>query len=178
MGDGPRLFEPNYRDAAIEASLVVGVTVLFLLPSWWEVIATLASLVLAQGGVPNLYAGTIQPVVYVRLQDGQVVGFSILLECSGFITVAIYGGISSLTMGFMRARLVYKLEWLFAGMAVGMAWNVARLVIVIATAYFLGLDAFGLMHFVLAPFVDFLWIVVVWTLGMSYLEPFHKGASE
>ncbi len=177
MQEGPRLLKPNIRDAIVEASLVVGITVLFLLPSWWELLANLAAIVLSQGGVPNLYTGTIEPVVYVRLQDGQLVGFSVLLECSGFITVAIYGGISSLTMGLMRARLAYKLEWLFAGMAVGMTWNVTRLVIVIATAYFFGLDAFGVMHFILAPFVDFLWIVVVWTLGMSYLEPFHKEAS-
>jgi exosortase/archaeosortase family protein len=177
MYEGDRLIRPNIRDAILEVSLVVGVTVLFLLPSWWELIAVLASLVLAQGGVPNLFASSAQPVIYVRLNDGQVIGFSILLECAGFITVAIYGIISALTMGLMRVRLAYKMQWLVAGMAIGTAWNVTRLVIVIAVAYFFGVDAFGLVHFVLAPFVDFLWIVVVWTLGMSYLEPFHRGAT-
>ncbi len=166
--------KPNLRDALLELALVITIIALLLLPGWWELIASVASALLASGGVPNAFASAAQPAIAIRTSSGDVAIFSVLLECSGFVTIGIYGGISALTTGLMRVRLAYKLQWLFAGMGIGLAWNVLRLVLIVSTAYWFGLDAFQLVHYALAPFVDFLWIVVVWTLAMSYLEPLHK----
>jgi hypothetical protein len=39
-----------------------------------------------------------------------------------------------------------------------------------------GLGAFEFVHFLFAPMVDFLWMVVVWSIGMSLMGRWAPGA--
>ncbi len=132
----------------------------------WDLTARIVSEILKIAGVSVDYVIPIR-VMYCRLSDGTVVGFEFLIECSGLITVGVFTLIAVFTVGLLGGSLWVKSVWLLAGVSVGLLWNVSRLALVVIAAYNFGLGAFSLIHYVLAPFIDFLWIVAVWSVGMS-----------
>ena len=108
--------------------------------------------------------------IFVRLLDGSSVGFKILIESSGLISVAIFCFIFVFTIGLLHGSLRTKITWLVLGIAVGLLWNVVRLAFTIGIAYRFGLGAFFLFHYLLSPSIDFIWIVSMWALAMSRLR--------
>ena len=108
--------------------------------------------------------------MYVRLMNGTLSCFNILLECSGLITVAIFSFISTLTIGLLKGSLLKKMVWFILSVTVGLFWNINRLVVVIIIAYRFGLSTFSFTHYFLGPFIDFVWVVSMWALGMSSMQ--------
>ncbi|HIE18424.1 TPA: exosortase/archaeosortase family protein, partial [Candidatus Bathyarchaeota archaeon] len=135
----------------------------------WDIIARAAVNLLEATGIQAAYVSRLF-LMYVRLLDGSVVGFQVLLECSGLITLLIFTFISSLTIGLLRGSLKIKIVWFLLSISVGFMWNLFRLASVIAVAYNFGIPAFWFVHYILAPTIEFVWIVSAWALGMSWLK--------
>lgn len=138
-------------------------------PYTWDLTARVATVILNFVGVWTSYAGSLSPL-YVRLMDGTVSCFHILLECSGLITVAVFCCIFTLTIGLLKGSLLGKIAWFILSVSVGLLWNINRLAIVIIIAYRFGLSTFSFVHYFLGPFIDFVWVVSMWSLGMSLVR--------
>jgi len=160
---------PMFSHAAIQLAFAF-VMALFLASGYaWDMIARAAAGILQAAGIQTAYVDKFF-LMYVRLLDGRVVGFQVLIECSGLVTLLIFTFISSLTIGLLRGSLKVKTIWFLLSVSVGFMWNLLRLVSVIAVAHSFGIQAFEFMHYVLGPTIDFVWIVSAWAVGMSLLR--------
>ena len=170
MASNPRMKErPRVSHAMIQLTLSF-ILAAFLASGYaWDMIARASARMLESVGIKVKYLSDLF-LMYVRLLDGSVVGFQILLECSGLITLLIFAFISSLTIGLLNGSLFVKTAWFIFSASIAFLWNLLRLASVIAIAYNFGLEAFRLAHFVLAPTIDFLWVVSLWALGMSLIR--------
>jgi len=165
----PSMEKPEFRHAAIQGSLAIAIAAFLATSYSWDLTAQTATSLLNLGGIKTNYASALF-LMYVRLLDGTVAGFQVLIECSGLITLAVFSFISTFTIGLLKGSLLVKLFWFAVSLAVGLAWNVSRLVFVVAVAYNFGISAFSFAHYVLSPSIDFVWIVSMWALGMSHLK--------
>lgn len=66
----------------------------------------------------------------------------------------------------LKGPLWCKVLWLGLGNLVGSAWNLTRFSLIDATAE---LVAFKFLQFLIGPAIDFLWMVPVWSVGLSVL---------
>jgi len=170
MASIPRMKErPRISHAMLQLTLSF-ILAAFLASGYaWDMIARASVRMLESVGIKVKYLSDLF-LMYVRLLDGSVVGFQVLLECSGLITLLIFAFISSLTIGLLNGNLFVKTAWFIFSASIAFLWNLLRLASVIAIAYNFGLEAFRLAHFVLAPTIDFLWVVSLWALGMSLIR--------
>ncbi len=157
------------RHAAILVCLAVILSLFLATGIAWDMTARASTSILEFSGIGTQYVGD-QYLMYVRLMDGSVVGFQIQLECSGLITLLVFTFVSAFTVGLLKGSLRNKLVWFLLSAGMGFVWNISRLAAVIAVAYNFGITAFSFVHFILAPSVDFLWIVSAWGIGMSWLK--------
>jgi len=160
---------PVYGHAIVQGVLAFFITIFLASPYAWDLTARATTTILNIIGVRTSYTTPLSPM-YVRLMDGTLSGFNILLECSGLITVAIFSFISSLTIGLLKGSLLKKMVWFILSVTVGLFWNVNRLVVVIIIACRFGLSTFSFTHYFLGPFIDFVWVVSMWALGMSSMQ--------
>jgi len=168
--DSPQEKEkPTFRHAIVLASLATIIALFLALGYAYDLTASTITTVLDLSGVHTDYVSP-QFLMYVKLLDGKLFGFQVQLECSGLITLLIFSFISALTIGLLKGDLKTKLIWFILSASIGFVWNLSRLAAVIAVAYNFGMEAFGFAHFVLAPMVDFIWVVSTWALGMSWLK--------
>jgi len=161
--------KPVLHHAAVQLSLALTFALLLVSGRAWDLIARICTMVLDYAGIQNEYVSPLY-LIYVRLLDGTVVGFEVLVECSGLISLLVFSFISAFTIGLLRGSLVAKLIWFILSLGAGFLWNLGRLISVIVVAYNFGLPAFSFVHYILAPAVDFVWIVSLWAVGMSWLK--------
>jgi len=165
----PAKEKPAIRHAVIQI-ILASIIALFLASGYaWDMMAKTSTSILVSAGIHATYVSPLY-LMYVRLLDGSVVGFQVLLECSGLITLLIFSFVSALTIGLLKGDLRMKLIWFLLSTFIGFTWNLSRLAAVIAVAYNFGMDAFTFIHYVLAPTIDFVWVVSAWALGMSWLK--------
>ncbi len=163
--------KPNFGAALAQGGLAAAFAILLALPYAWDLTAQVTHAILSVGGVPSvLVLAPNDPTLYVKAADGSITAFSILVECSGLVTVAIFGFLLAATMGLLQGPFWFKASWAAVGTAVGVFWNINRLVLSASTAHYVGMEAFRLIHYVFSPMVDFLWMVVVWSVGMSLMS--------
>lgn len=180
--------KPVFRHALIMGALAVTVGVFLFMKYSWDMVATSSYLILKFSGVDVSYSsykgpvawinfmtvsGTLAPIS-VKLPEGVVAQFYVLLECSGILTVGVFAAIATFTIGLLKGSLLRKIGWFILSIGVGLLWNLNRVTLAIFVAYNFGLQAFSLVHFLLAPFIDFVWVVSMWALGMSILRE-HGG---
>ncbi|MDH5437884.1 MAG: hypothetical protein OEX76_03170 [Candidatus Bathyarchaeota archaeon] len=109
---------------------------------------------------------------YLHMATGAVVAFSVYvllhgaLEDSTLVSIVIFNLLSVLLTFPLRGPLWCKILWLGLGSLVGLAWSLIRLSLVSLT---MGVGVFQLVYFAIGPAVDFMWIVPVWSLGLSSL---------
>lgn len=167
--------KPMFRHAVIQGSLALMVA-LFLASGYaWDLTARVSTMILNLAGIETKYVSQLF-LMYVRLLDETVAGFQVLIECSGLITLAVFSFISAFTIGLLRGPLKTKLIWFILSVGVSLVWNVNRLAFVIALAYNFGLQIFSFAHYVLAPSIDFIWVVSMWAIGMSWLRKNQEEA--
>jgi len=165
----PNKQKPAYRHATVQACLALIIAVFLASGYAWDLTARTTMKILDAAGIHTVYVAP-EFLIYVRLLDGTVVGFQVLLECSGLITLLVFTFISAFTIGLLNGSLKTKILWFGLSVLVGFVWNLSRLASVIAIAYSFGLAAFSFTHYVLAPTIDFVWVVSSWALGMSWLK--------
>ena len=162
--------QPRIGHALVLAAITGGFALSLAFPIAWVLTAQATHFILTLGGVPSLLVfAPNDPTIIVPTAEGEIAIFSVLVECSGLITVAIFGFILAATMGLLQGPLWFKGIWAVLGTAVGLFWNINRLVLIASSTYYIGLGAFEAVHFLFAPMVDFLWMVVVWSIGMSIM---------
>ncbi len=161
--------KPLFLHAAVILFLTI-VLALFVVSNYAvDLTADMTAKVLDFGGIQAIYLEQ-QSLIQVRLMDGVVVDFPITVEVSGFITLLVFSFIFAFTVGLLRGALVLKLAWFIAAIGLGYAWKIGQLVAVIAMAHDFGLNAFAFARYVLAPSTDFVLIVSLWALAMSWLK--------
>ena len=161
--------KPVFHHAAIQASLALAFASFLSSGQSWDLIARTCISILNFAGIQSSYVSPLY-LIYIRLLDGMVVGFEVLVECSGLITMLVFAFISCFTIGLLKGALTRKLIWFILSVAIGFVWNIGRLASVMAVAYYYGLPAFSFIHYIFAPTIDFIWIVSLWAVGMSWLN--------
>jgi len=89
-----------------------------------------------------------------------------ILEESALVSIMIFNLMFLLVTFPLKGPLWCKILWLGLGNLVGLVWNLIRLSLINATAE---LVAFRFLHFVIGPAIDFLWMVPIWSVGLSVL---------
>ncbi|MFQ6095801.1 MAG: exosortase/archaeosortase family protein [Candidatus Bathyarchaeia archaeon] len=159
--------KPAFTHALIHGALAV-CTALFLTSHYaWDLTARAAAGILNLAHVKTVYISPLSPM-QVKLMDGTLACFHVLLECSGLVTVAIFSFIFTFTIGLLKGSLLNKIVWFLLSIGIGVLWNINRLAFVIIVAYNFGLSTFSFTHYLVGPFIDFLWVVSMWSLGMSW----------
>lgn len=93
------------------------------------------------------------------------------LEGSTIVSIMIFSLLSVLLTFPLRGPLWCKMLWLGLGNLVGLAWSLVRLSLL---AFMSGAGVSQIVHFAIGPAVDFLWIVPVWSLGLSALASVER----
>lgn len=97
---------------------------------------------------------------------------------SGLLSIMIFGLLFvSLTFP-LRGALWCKVIWLLLGGFVGLAWNFVRWCLLLLIVYHVGVSAFNILDFLTGPVLDFLWIVPVWSIGLSVLVSVEKRSKQ
>ena len=81
----------------------------------------------------------------------------------------------------LKGSLLRKVFLLVSGNIVGLAWYLIQSSFQVASAYYLGGEAFKVVYVVIGPIIDLIWIVSVWSLGLSGLasaQRRNKGDKE
>jgi len=78
----------------------------------------------------------------------------------------------------LEGPLLRKILLLLSGNIVGLAWYLVQSSFGAASAYYLGVDAFKVIHVVMGPIVDSIWIVSVWSLGLSLLASTRRRSEK
>jgi len=114
---------------------------------------------------------------YLHMAAGAVVAFSVYplllgaLEGLTVVSIIVFNLLSVLLIFPLRGPLWCKMLWLGVGSLVGLAWNLVWLSLMSLTV---GAGVFQMVHFVFGPAVDFMWIVPVWSLGLSSLASVER----
>jgi exosortase/archaeosortase family protein len=109
------------------------------------------------------------PALAMRLLDETELLIVMTWQRSGFLSIMIFSLLFVLLTFPLKGPLWCKIAWLGLGNVVGLAWSLIRLFLLVVAAYYLGVGAFKVVDFVTGPAIDFLWIVPVWSLGLSLL---------
>ncbi|MFQ6086034.1 MAG: exosortase/archaeosortase family protein [Candidatus Bathyarchaeia archaeon] len=164
--------KPQVLHAIGQAAVAIPIMLFLLSPVSWEATAETVSWLLNWVGIGNGYANIMfrSPTIFIPVGPGKITGFAILTECSGLFATAVFAAITIPTIGLLRGPFWFKASWLLFGTGVGLFWNIGRLTIVLSIAAYFGMGAFSVAHYVLAPFIDFLWMLSIWALGISKLR--------
>jgi len=109
------------------------------------------------------------PAILMRLLDGTDFRIVMTWQRSGIISIMIFS-LMFITLTFpLKGLLWCKVAWLGLGNVVGLAWNVVRLSLMFVAIYYFGTPAFGVVDFITGPTLDFIWVVPVWSVGLSAL---------
>jgi len=120
--------------------------------------------------VPSSLASTLEgPTLILRLLDETDLCIVMTWQRSGLLSTMIFSSLFVLLTFPLRGPLWCKIIWLGLGNIVGLAWNLVRLLSMVIATYYLGAGAFKVVDFVTGPVIDFIWIVPVWSLGLSLL---------
>jgi len=161
--------KPVFRDALIMGLIAVAIGVFLILEYSWDMIASATYWILKSTGVDVTYTRPLM-LISLSLRDGTLVGFQVLMECSGIVTVGVFAAISTFTVGLLKGSILRKIGWFLLSIGLGLMWNINRVILAIFMAYNFGISAFSLVHYLLAPSIDFIWIVSLWALGMSLIK--------
>ncbi len=161
--------KPMFSHALALASLALAIALFLASGTAWNLTARVVTEIL---NASNIHVNYVDPLylMYVKVPDGKIVGFQVLVECSGLLTLVIFAFLSALTIGLLKGSLKYKIVWFCLSAGMGFAWNISRLAAVIIVAHTFGMAAFSFIHFVLAPTIDFVWVVSAWAIGMTWLN--------
>ena len=161
--------KPNLVHGFVLGLVAVLFSVFLITGDAWNLTARAAKSILDLANVNTYYFDSVT-TIFLRLLDGSNVGFQILAECSGLISVAAFSIIFIFTVGLLRGSLLTKAFWFIVSICVGLIWNISRLALALGVAYQFGIVTFFVFHYILSPSVDFIWVVSMWALAMSRLR--------
>lgn len=114
------------------------------------------------------------PVLILNLPSGTRFSVAMTWQRSGLLSIIVFSLLFVFLTFPLRGALWCKILWLFFGCFVGLAWNFIRWSFMVLATYHLGVSAFNLIDFLTGPVLDFLWVVPVWSVGLSMLVSTEK----
>ncbi len=88
---------------------------------------------------------------------------------SALISIALFNFLFVFLLFPLEGPLFRKVYLLVAGNGVGLAWYLIQSLFSAASVFYLGADTFKIITVVIGPIIDLIWIVSVWSLGLSVL---------
>jgi len=165
-GSPPRE-KPQFLHVIVGAG-VAALSYYLLLQSFQPFLAEATTQVLSLGRiVVEKHMGFEPPSMVLRLMNGSSLNLVITWQRCGLCSIIVFGLLFVLLVFPLRGSIWLKVAWLEFGSCVGLAWSFIRLCTLTLVAYNFGVDAFALMDFVTSPLVDFLWVIPLWSLGLS-----------
>lgn len=120
--------------------------------------------------IPSSLASTLEgSMLIMRLRDETDLCIVMAWQRSGLLSIMIFSSLFVLLTFPLKGPLWCKIVWLGLGNVVGLAWNFVRLLLMVIATYYLGAGAFKVIDFITGPVIDFIWIVPIWSLGLSLL---------
>lgn len=92
-----------------------------------------------------------------------------ILNESTLISIAIFNFLFIFLLFPLEGPIFRKVYLLVAGNVVGLAWYFIKSSFGVVSIFYLGADVFKIMTVVIGPIIDLVWIVSVWSLGLSML---------
>jgi len=131
--------------------------------------------VLSFGQIQVMKSSAVEgPVIGFNLPNGERFSAVLTWQRSGFLSVLIFGLLFVFLAFPLRGALWCKVVCLLLGGFVGLVWNFIRWSLLLLVAYHMGASAFNIATFLIGPVLDFLWIVPVWSIGLSVLVSVEK----
>ena len=94
-------------------------------------------------------------------------------SCSGVINMCLVSLIYVPFLFTIKGPLWIKVSWLFVAMGFSIVWNLLRLSFVTATLYYFGGSVFLLFHYMVGAFVEFVYIVAFYSVGLAHLSKYE-----
>ena len=107
------------------------------------------------------------PTLVVHLADGSSLNLVMTQQRVGLVTIAVFGLLFLFLLFPLQGSLWRKMALLELGFMIGVAWNFVRLSLTVLVAYNFGINAFNVAEFLTTPFLDFFWVITLWSLGLS-----------
>jgi len=107
------------------------------------------------------------PLLVLKLMNGSALNLALTWQRCGLFSIIIFGLLFVFLAFPLEGPIWLKIVWLEVGSLAGLTWSFIRLSTLALVAYHFGADAFVMADFVASPFVDFLWVIPVWSLGLS-----------
>ena len=93
---------------------------------------------------------------------------------TALISMAVFNFLFIFLIFPLEGPLLRKVFLLLSGNIVGLAWYLVQSSLGAASAYYLGVGALKVIYVVIGPVIDLIWIVSVWSLGLSFLASTHR----
>lgn len=101
-----------------------------------------------------------------------------ILNESALISVTVFNFLFIFLLFPLEGSLFRKVYLLVAGNIVGLAWHFIRSSFGATSVFYLGADAFKIITVVIGPIIDLIWIVSLWSLGLSVLASARRRNEE
>jgi len=115
---------------------------------------------------------------YLHVTVGVGVAVAMFLVCASLhcmpnepalVSIAIFDFLFIFLIFSLEGPLLRKALLLVSGNLVGLAWYLIQSSFVAASAPYLEAGAFKVVYVIVCPIIDLVWIVSVWSLGLSVL---------
>jgi len=139
-----------------------------LLQFWRPFLAEAMTRLLSLGGiVVEKPLGFEPPSLALRSMNGSDLTLALTWQRSGLVSIIFFGLLFVFLAFPLKGSIWLKIAWLEFGSFTGLTWSFIRLSTLTLVAYHFGAHTFALADFVTNPMVDFLWVIPVWSLGLS-----------
>lgn len=118
------------------------------------------------------------PAIVLSLPNETTFSAVMTWQRSGLLSIMIFGLLFVFLTFSLKGALWRKVTWLLFGGFVGLAWNFIRWSLLLLATYHLGASAFNILNFLTGPVMDFLWIVPLWSIGLSVLFSVEKRSKQ
>jgi exosortase/archaeosortase family protein len=98
-------------------------------------------------------------------------------SCSGMINLCLITLIYVPFLFTIKGPLWVKILWLFVAIGFSVVWNILRLSLVTATLYYFGSLPFLLLHYAVGAFIEFVYIVAFYSLGLAHLSKYQASGA-
>jgi len=174
----PQRDKPQVLHLAVGVAIVTFIS--YLSVHLFQLLASEALVqVLSIGQIPIVKLWTPEGLALnMRSLVGTDAQIALTPQYSGLLSMVIFSLLFVFLTFPLKGPLWCKVFWLSLGNGVGLTWSLLRLSVGFLVAYHLGYEAFAVVSFLTGPFIDFLWIVPVWSLGLSFIISAERKKSE
>ena len=99
-------------------------------------------------------------------------------DVPSLVSIAVFNFLFVFLIYPLKGPLQRKIFLLLLGNVVGLAWNSIRSLFATVLTQYLAADSIKVVYVIIWPIVDFLWIVCIWSLGLSLLVSAKRRKEE